>query len=86
MHFIIILIVCLSMISACKMTVRPRLCFACSYLTMFSDDSPLGHIRVKQACNNIKDKCCMKKRNPNREKVDRRSVRKNDMLRRKFLI
>ena len=69
------------------MTVKPRLCFACSYLTMFAGDNPF---RVQKACHNIKDKCCMNKR-PNREKVDRRAIvqkleRKNDMLSRRFLI
>ena len=44
------------------MTVQPRLCFTCLYLTVYTDGSPLSLVRIEKACSNIKDKCCMKKR------------------------
>ena len=86
-----ILMTILATISACKMTVQPRLCLTCSYLTVFTDESPMSLVRIEKACSNIKDKCCMKKR-PSRGKVGRQTtsdksiVRHNDMLRRRFLI
>ena len=77
--------------SACKMTVQPRLCFTCSYLTMFANESRLGLVRIEKACSNIKEKCCMKKR-PSRGTVENKKSsnkslkHQNDMLRRRFLI
>ncbi len=76
MKIIIILVTFLKLTSTCEMSVRPRLCFTCSYLTMFDDKSQLGNIRVKNACNNIKEKCCIKTRpsaSLKNEKVDRRT-------------
>ena len=52
----------LSTTSACKMTVQPRLCFTCSYLTLFADESRFGLVRIEKACSTIKEKCCMKTR------------------------
>ena len=89
-----ITITILATISACKMTVQPRLCFTCLYLTVFTDGSPLSLVRIEKACSNIKDKCCMKKR-PRIRRVqeygrqttsDKSVIQQNDMLRRRFLI
>ena len=86
-----ITITILATISACKMTVHPRLCFTCLYLTVYTDGSPLSLVRIEKACSNIKDKCCMKKR-PRIRRVgtqttsDKSVAQQNDMLRRRFLI
>ena len=57
-----IILTFVSAMSACKMTVQPRLCFTCSYLTLFGDGSPLNLVSIKRACQGIEEKCCMKKR------------------------